>query len=275
MSAATTAPAPASPTRRRRATRRPDALRGAVAVLAVLVLWQLVSATGLVSTDDVPSATGVLSELASLAGDGGFWSEIGHTLEGWAAGMAIALAAGIALGLALGASDVAYHALRVPVEFLRPIPSVALVPLAVLVYGTGLQSVVFLVAYAALWPVLLNTIYGVRDVEPVALDTARVYGLGPAARLRHVILPSAVPSIATGVRVASSIALILAVTAQLVIGSPGIGRAITVSEAGGALERMYALIVAAGVLGLLLNAVLTRVERRALRWHPGRAGAAS
>jgi ABC-type nitrate/sulfonate/bicarbonate transport system permease component len=248
--------------------RLPHWMLGTISVVVVLAVLELISRAGIVSPSDIPPVSDVLQRLWQLLGTHAFWSAVGDTLSGWGVGLAISIAAGVLVGLALGLSDTAYRALRIPIEFLRPIPSVALVPLAVLVYGTGLQSTVFLVFYAALWPVLLNAIYGVRDVEPVALDTARVYGLGPLARVRRIVIPSAVPYIATGIRVASSIALILAVTAELVIGSPGLGRAITVAEGSGAIDLMYALVLATGVLGLLLNALLTSVERRALRWHP-------
>jgi ABC-type nitrate/sulfonate/bicarbonate transport system permease component len=257
-------------------TRRlPDWALGVISVVAVLALLEALSRAGIVSERDIPPVSQVLQRLSEQFGKGEFWSAVGETLKGWGLGLAISIAAGVLIGLALGLSDMAYGALRVPIEFLRPIPSVALVPLAVLLYGTGIQSTLFLVCYAALWPILLNAIYGVRDVEPVALDTGRVYGLGRVARLRHIVLPSAVPYIATGVRVASSIALILAVTAELVIGSPGLGRSITVAESSGAVDLMYALVFATGVLGLALNFALTRVERRALRWHPSQRAEAA
>ena len=247
---------------------RSNWLLGTVSVLVVLALLELIARAGVISPSDVPPPSEVFAELWRQLGSREFWSAVGDTLSGWGVGLAISVAAGVLIGVALGLSETAYSALRIPIEFLRPIPSVALVPLAVLVYGTGLQSTLFLVVYAALWPVLLNSIYGVRDVEPLTLDMGRVYGLGRFARLRRIVLPSAVPYIATGVRVASSIALILAVTAELVIGSPGLGRAITVAEGSGAVEEMYALVFATGVLGLVLNALLTGVERRVLRWHP-------
>jgi ABC-type nitrate/sulfonate/bicarbonate transport system permease component len=253
--------------------RLPDWAIGCASVVVVLVALELLSRAGALDPNDIPRVSQVLSRLWEQLGDGEFWSAVGETLKGWGLGLAISIAGGVLIGLALGLSELGYRALRVPIEFLRPIPSVALVPLAVLVYGTGLQSSLFLVCYAALWPVLLNTVYGVRDVEPVALDTARMYGLGRLERLRRVVLPGAVPYIATGVRVAASIALILAVTAELVIGSPGLGRAITVAESSGAVDLMYALVLATGLLGLALNALLSRAERRVLRWHPSRRAA--
>ena len=155
-----------------------------------------------------------------------------------------------------------------PIEFLRPIPSVALIPLAVLVYGTGLESKVFLAVFASFWPLFVQTLYGVQDVDPVVTDTARSFGLGRLERLWRIRLPSAVPYIATGVRISSAVALILAVTAELVIGSAGLGRSISVAQSGGAIDVMYALIIATGILGWALNILATRGERRVLHWHP-------
>jgi ABC-type nitrate/sulfonate/bicarbonate transport system permease component len=111
-------------------------------------------------------------------------------------------------------------------------------------------------------------LYGVQDVDPVATDTARSFGLGRFQRLYRVTLPSALPYIATGVRIASAVSLILAVTAELVIGSAGLGRSINVARSGGDVKLMYALIIATGVLGLVLNTVIVAAEKRVLRWHP-------
>src|SRR5919201_5446282 len=140
-------------------------------------------------------------------------------MEGWALGLGIAAAAAIPLGIVLGSSILAYRSLRAVIEFLRPIPSVALIPLAVLVYGTGLESKVFLAVYASFWPILMQALNGVQDVDPVTMDTARSFGFGRLARLRRVTLPSSLPYVATGLRISSAVALILAVTAALVISS--------------------------------------------------------
>jgi len=214
-----------------------------------------------------------VSELWNLLSTSGFWSAVGSTLHGWALGLGIAAALAIPLGIVIGSSPLLYRSLRFVIEFLRPIPSVALIPLAILVYGTGLESKVFLAAFASFWPLLVQTLYGVRDVDPVATDTARSFGFGRLARLWRITLPSALPYVATGVRISSSVALILTVTAELVIGSEGLGRSINVARSGGAVELMYALIVATGILGWLLNVVVAGAERRVLRWHPSQRAA--
>jgi ABC-type nitrate/sulfonate/bicarbonate transport system permease component len=240
----------------------------AAAVLGVLALWELVVAIGLLNENHVPAMTDTVSELATLLGDGDFWSAVGNTLQGWALGLGIAAALAVPLGILVGSSPLLYQAVRFVIEFLRPIPSVALVPLAVLIYGVGLESKVFLAAFASFWPLFVQTLYGVRDVDPVATDTARSFGLGRFERLWRIKLPSAVPYIATGVRISSAVALILAVTAEIVIGSAGLGREINVARSSGAIELMYALIITTGLLGWGLNVLTTRAERRVLHWHP-------
>jgi ABC-type nitrate/sulfonate/bicarbonate transport system permease component len=189
-------------------------------------------------------------------------------VQGWAVGLALAAAVAIPAGILIGSSRAGYRAMRALIEFLRPIPSVALIPLAVLVYGTGFGTKLFLVFFASFWPILFQAVYGVQDVDPVAEDTARSFGFGRLRRLYLVTLPSAAPYIATGLRISSAVALILAVTAELVVGVPGIGKSISAAQSGGDYSLMYGLIMVAGVLGLVLNAAFTQVEARLLRWHP-------
>jgi ABC-type nitrate/sulfonate/bicarbonate transport system permease component len=234
---------------------------------AALVLIELLTRSGRVPSESFPPVSEVFRTLADEARTERFWRAVGDTLEGWALGLGIAAAWAIPAGVLLGSSWYAYRATRGIVEFLRPIPSVALVPLAVLVYGTGMDSKVFLVVFAASWPLLIQTLYGVRDVDPVAVDTARAYGLSRSTRFFRLTLPSALPYIATGLRISSATALILAVTAELVIGSPGLGAEIAVAEASGATALVYALIGATGLMGWGLNIAFTRFERRMLHWH--------
>jgi ABC-type nitrate/sulfonate/bicarbonate transport system permease component len=156
-----------------------------------------------------------------------------------------------------------------------PVPSVALIPLAILIYGTGLQSKVFLVAFGSIWPLLVQTIYGARDLDPVQRETARSFRVRRTDRILRVTLMGAVPYIATGLRIAAATALILAITAELIIGSEGLGRAINIARQGGAADEMYALIMTTGLLGWGLNSVFALGERRVLHWHPSQRQAAA
>jgi ABC-type nitrate/sulfonate/bicarbonate transport system permease component len=263
--------------RRRPALRVPDWALPWASVVGVLALFDVLPRVGLLPRDHFPPISETLATLAEQLGEGSFWEAVANTLQGWALGLGIAAALAIPIGIVIGSSDLLYRALRGLIEFLRPIPSVALIPLAILIYGTGLKSKVFLAAFASFWQLLVATLYGVQDVDPVATDTARSFGFSRAQRLFRVTLPSAVPYIATGLRIASAVSLILTVTAELVIGSAGLGRSINVARSGGNVELMYALIIATGVLGVLLNTIFVRAERRVLRWHPsqrpGEAGA--
>lgn len=257
-------------------TRAGSLLLGGVGVLLALVAWQLAPAIGLVPSDEVPPAGDVLSALGDLLGTSEFWRAVGATLAGAGIGLAIAVVAGVALGILMGSSRVAWHALRPTVEFLRPVPGVALIPVAILVFGPSLEGDVLLVAFGCLWPMLVQTLYGVRAVDDVALATARSYGLSRVQRVRWVQLPSALPYIATGLRISSAIALIVAVTAELVAGNTGLGESISLAQSAGQTEDMYALIVTAGILGVLVHVVFAALERRLLHWHQSqRAGAGS
>jgi ABC-type nitrate/sulfonate/bicarbonate transport system permease component len=256
------------------ARRLPDWALAWASVAAVLVLFDLLPRIGMLPRDHFPPISETIATLGEQLLEGSFWEAVGSTLQGWALGLGIATALAVPLGIVIGSSRLLYRAMRGLIEFLRPIPSVALIPLAILVYGTGMQSKVFLAAFASFWQVLVATLYGVQDVDPVATDTARSFGFSRAQRLFRVTLPSAVPYIATGLRIASAVSLILSVTAELVIGAAGLGRSINIARSGGNEELMYALIIATGVLGLLLNAVFVRVERRVLHWHPSQRGQA-
>ena len=253
------------------AARRPGLADRAlpwVGLAAVLATFELLARTDLINRRFFPPVSEMIGRLAQELGETSFWTAVLDTLQGWALGLGIACLLAIPSGILIGSSPLLYRALRVPIEFLRPIPSVALIPLAVLVYGSGLQSKVFLAAFAATWPLLMQTLYGVQDVDPVATDTARSFGFSRGSRLLRVTLPSAVPYIATGIRISAAVALILVVTAELVIGAPGLGREINLARQGSNVELMYALILATGLLGLLVNQLFTWAERRVLRWHP-------
>ena len=239
-----------------------------LSVAAALAVWELVSRTGLIAERDLPSMSSSFRELWSLVQTTSFWGAFAQTVRGWALGLAVATALAVPIGILLGSSDFAARALRVPIEFLRPIPSAALIPLLFLTLGTTLRSEVFLAAFGAFWPLLVQTMYGVRDVDPLAIDTARSFGVGRFERLYRIKLPSAVPYIATGVRISSAVSLILAFTAELFMGIPGLGQKVNFAQAYGLNDQLYAYALATGFLGVAIHLVSSAAERRALRWHP-------
>ena len=247
----------------------------ALSVAAALGLWELVVRTGVVSSRDVPAMTTTVQQLWEFVQTASFWKAFGQTVRGWALGLGVATALAVPVGIALGSSPFAAAAFRIPIEFLRPIPSAALIPLLFLTLGTNLKSEVFLAAFGAFWPLLVQTMYGVRDVDPLALDTARSFGLGRLERLYRITLPSSVPYIATGLRISSTVALILAFTAELFMGTPGLGQKVNVAQAFGINDELYALALATGFLGVGIHLAMSALERRTLHWHPSQRTAAS
>ena len=254
--------------RRARAGRLGRILVPVLSVLAGLVLWELVSRTGTISQRDLPAMSSTFSELWSMVQTEAFWRAFGDTVRGWAIGLGLATVLAVPIGIALGQSDLTARAFRIPIEFLRPIPSAALIPLLFLTIGTNLNSEIFLATFGAFWPLLVQTMYGVRDVDPLLVDTARSFGVGRRELLYRITLPSAVPYIMTGLRISSTIALILAFTAELFMGLPGLGQLVNYAQAYGLNDQLYALALATGFLGVAIHFLLAALERRALKWHP-------
>ena len=237
-------------------------------MLAALGLWELISRTGTINQNDLPAMSTTVQALWDMVQTGTFWAAFGHTVRGWAIGLGLAAVLAIPIGIALGSSDFAASAFRVPIEFLRPIPSAALIPLLFLTLGTTLKSEVFLATFGAFWPLLVQTMYGVRDVDPIAIDTARSFRLRRNERLFRITLPSALPYIMTGVRISSTVALILAFTAELFMGTPGLGQRLNYVETFGLNDQIYAIALATGFLGVGIHFAVSAVEKRVLRWHP-------
>lgn len=250
----------------RSAAKRIGPVLFTVAVLLVLELGR--RALGLSEEATLPSLASVLRNLVGLIVDGDFWNAMYQTMLPWLIALAISIAVGVPLGFAMGANRWARSAFTVPVEILRPIPSVALIPLTVVWLGaTGWTAKIFLAVFASLWPLLYQARYGAGQVDSTLAQTATSYGLPLSARIRHVYLPSVAPFLATGIRLSAAIALILVVSSELLIGGDGIGVAINDARNAADLPRMYALTAASGLLGWLLAELLKRVEAKALFWH--------
>ncbi|WP_242614559.1 ABC transporter permease [Actinomadura roseirufa] len=194
-----------------------------------------------------------------------FSASLAHLFVGWAA----AGVAGVALGAAIGRSRVLHDLLDPVLQFLRAVPPPTLVPFFIMVFHIGATMQIVTIAFGVVWPVLLNTSDGVRGVDALQLETARVFGVGRFRRLFQVILPAAAPKIFAGLRVALSFALILMVISELVGSTEGIGSELIGAQRAFELPRMWAGIVMLGILGFLFNALFMLLERRLLRWHAG------
>jgi ABC-type nitrate/sulfonate/bicarbonate transport system permease component len=258
-----------APTGQRRRTIE-DAVLPAAGIAAALLFFELAPRVGLFPRSSFPPTSEVGRALFDMLGTAEPWNALRTTLSSWARAMGLATLVAVPLGLLIGSSRVGSLLCKFTVEFLRPIPSVALIPALVLIYGTHSSLTVALGAFAAAFPLLFQAMYGIADVEPLATDMSRAYGMGRLARLRHVVLPSCAPYLATGLRISASVALILVVTGEYVVGVPGLGQKVLVAQSAGAYDRAYAWIFLTGLLGLVLNLLFAAVERRYLRWHPSR-----
>lgn len=250
----------------------PRRLRGLVGVAGFLVLWEVFGRSGAVDPAFLPPPSVVVGRLVVLAGNGDFVADVIATILAWAIAMAIAVAVAVPVGLVLGSVPVLRAATRSLVEFLRPIPSVALIPLAIVLLGTGPQTKITLAVYAAVWPILFNTIYALGEIDPLRAETARAFGLGRTAVLARVALPSAAPFVMTGIRVSAAIALILVVSTELLAGGRGggLGQFVDVSRSGGgSMDTVLAGAVVAGLIGYLVNVGLERAQRRWFGWAAG------
>ena len=267
MTTATSAVALARHRRRQRISTLRRIGLGALGIVGFLAAWQLLSVLRILNPEQLPSATDTFSQLGALLRDLEFWRNIGRTMTAWAIGLLIATVAGTALGTLIGMVPFLRRATHTMVEFLRPIPSVALIPLAILIYGLQMPAALIIIVYASFWQIFVQVLYGVADVDTVARDTARSFGLPRSSQLRNLVLPTALPYLMTGLRLAAAVALILAVTAEMTIGNPGLGRQLTVASGIGNITTVYAIVIITGVLGLLINIGFRAIERRTLSWH--------
>ncbi|AIJ21195.1 ABC-type transporter, integral membrane subunit [Amycolatopsis methanolica 239] len=181
-----------------------------------MALLEILPRSGIVDARFLAPASEIARALGGELAHGAFWTSLDQTLLGWAEGLAIAMAAGIVVG----SVPVLRSLTASTIEFLRPIPSVALIPLVMLIYGSEPESALVLVVYASFWQVLVQVLYGVADVDSVVRDTARSYRFSRWAIVRTVIWPTALPYVVTGFRLAAAVALILEITAELIIGVP-------------------------------------------------------
>jgi ABC-type nitrate/sulfonate/bicarbonate transport system permease component len=181
---------------------------------------------------------------------------------------------GVAAGVALGRSE-RFRAYVDPLlQFFRAVPPPALTAVFLVVFRIGTQMEVATIVFGAIWPLVLNTADGVRSIEPLQLDTARVFGLSRVDVLRHVVFPAALPRIFAGLRLSLSLSLILMVFSELVGSSNGIGYQLVNAQTSFDLTAMWSAVVLLGVLGYALNTLALALERRVLAWHRGsRAGA--
>src|SRR3990172_2263626 len=240
--------------------------RGAVIPALAVVLWEVLSRAGVLPMDTLSRPSDIV--VAGIRGfaDGSILLATWQTIEAAFVGFAIATVLGVFFGVILGLSPRLERVVGPSVDALRPIPSVALIPLSLLMFGFGLPMEASVIAFACVWPILLVTIAAVRGIEPRLLEVAQVLELSFAARLRKVILPAAFGRINVGLRISVGIALVVAVTVEIVLNPRGLGYGMITAQQSLRPDLMYAELLWLGLLGWGLNAALANA---AGLWHGG------
>lgn len=248
---------------RRREGRTSAVVLGAAGIAGWLLVWQWATAAGpLTGAPGIPTAGATLAEAALLGSDPSFWEGVGRSLLMGVIGLAIGLILGLVMGVASGASRTVFALLDPVSQFLRPIPPVVVLPLLLLIVGPNDELAIILAAVGAFWPVMIQSQAGVRDIDPVALETARAMMLSRRATLSAVVLPSALPYVATGLRIGASLSLMLSIGAGILAGSPGLGQAIATAQQTGQPEIVFGMLLWSGLLGVVLFLALSGLERR-------------
>ncbi len=237
----------------------------------LLLFWEIGSRSDPKLQLYLPPVSQILIALGQLLRVGDVANHLLATLGRFMEGYFLAAVLAVTAGVILGYFRFALSLLEILIEFLRPMPSVAIIPVAVLALGIGDPMIVAVTVYASTWPVLINTIEGVRHIDRTLIDTGRTFGLNGRQILWRVILPAASPYIVTGLRVSLSIALILVTTAEMVAGSKGLGFFILDEERSMNSANMYAGVILVALLGYLLNRLFLALEGRAMKWRRGMA----
>jgi len=241
--------------------------RRSALVLALLALWEAAPRLDLTDPAFLPPLSDVLDAGWQLALNGQLYEHVGASLFRALSGFLIAVVIIIPLGLVIGRSERLGRALNQLIEVLRNTAPLALLPVFILLLGIGEVSKVAMVIYSCAWPLLLNTIAAVRQVDPLLVKSARTMGSTPLQLFVKVILPAAAPTIFVGIRLASASAMLVLVASEMVGAKAGLGFLIIYGQYSFLIPQMYFGILAITVMGLVFNAVLEALERRATRWR--------
>ncbi|MGO9701967.1 MAG: ABC transporter permease [Xanthobacteraceae bacterium] len=242
---------------------------GVALIVVLLLLWEAAAATGRMPSLSFPRMSEILAAWWRLIISGELPRELADSLWRMFAGYFIGVLLGVLLGLLMGYFRFFYNLLEPITEVLRPIPSPAYLPIVILFLGIDDEMKIFMIAFASLFPVLINTYSGVRSVDPIQLQTARTFGVTGGKLIWQIVLPAASPYIFTGMRVSLAVALIVMVISEMVAASSGIGYFILSAQRGFQIREMFAGVLTLAVVGYLLNRLFVAIENHVLAWHYG------
>jgi ABC-type nitrate/sulfonate/bicarbonate transport system permease component len=240
---------------------------GVLLIIVLLLLWELSARLRWIESPLWPTFSAVLVALWEQLSKDQLLHHVVATLRRMFIGYGIAAVLGVGLGLLMGYYRFFYHLMEPLTEALRPVPSPAYIPIAILFLGIEDEMKIFVVMLGCLFPILLNTYSGVRSVDPVQINTGRTFGLNRRRILWEIVFPASAPHVFTGLRISLAVALILAVIAEMVAANDGVGYYILYMQRSFNVAPMYAGIVTLALLGYGLNQIFLLVERFVLRWH--------
>ncbi len=248
-------------------------LRGLVIPLILIVLWELGGRTGIFPEDTMSRPSLALAAGWAALADGSILVATAETFQSALSGLAIGSAVGIAIGVPLGLSPVAEAVVGPTLDTIRPVPSLALLPLALLIYGFGAPMEIMVVAFASTWPVLIVTLSAVRGIDRRLIEIARMLEMSWPRAMTRIVLPAALGRIGVGVRVAAGIALIVAVTTEIVLNPRGLGYDMMIAAQSLHPSLMWAELFWVGLVGFAFDAVLRWIDRIWLARYATAAGA--
>lgn len=232
----------------------------------LILIWEMYTYIGN-SPVYLPSFTSIILELWDLLSDFSYWSHIGNTIYRFLFGFLISALIAIPVGLLLGWQKYLYKYFEFIIEFFRPLPSASVIPIAILFLGIDDGMKVFVIVFGSFWPILINTIDGVRNIEPQYFKTAKVFKISKIKIIRHIILPTALPQIFSGLKISIAIALILAITVEMIVGGNGIGYFILDAERSFQFKEMYAGVITIGIIGYFINILINQIEKWVVYWR--------
>lgn len=239
-----------------------ERLKPFILPVGLAVVAEIAARASHLQSDSIAAPSDILMALGESVADGSLFVATRDTLFAGFVGLVVGALIGLLLGLALGVVDVLDRGLEVTVEAIRPIPSVALLPIALIALGFGYRMEIAIVAFACVWPMLIFTRAAVRDVEPRLAEVARALRLSPVQRITKIVIPAALPRIFVAFRLAAGIALIVAVTVEIAVNPLGLGAAIMTAQQALRPALMLAILVWIGIVGFALNAGLIVAQRR-------------
>ena len=242
---------------------------GWVLVLALVGAWEGIARAGVFAPIFFPTAAAIGESLWRLSASGEIPRQLGASLANLFAGYLLAALAAVPMGIVIGYYERLNKLFGPSIELIRPLPATAIIPLALLLLGTGAVEKIFIVFFACSRTIIVNAMYGARSIDPRLVETARSYGYSGFRLVRRVVVPCALPQVMTGLRVSLAIAVVVIIGAEILGSESGIGYLSMMFQRGYETPEMYACVVTLCMLGYVLNQVFLWLERRSMGWYIG------